>query len=85
MSQGTPTALVRDGGIVGQDPVSDEAFTVTPVRLGDGIGSTQGADLRRADDVEREDPFDPAKAVRRAWDVIDQASTWRRLPGPRAD
>jgi hypothetical protein len=65
--------------------VSDEAFKVTPVRLGDGAGATDGADLRRADDVERVGPYDPAKAVRRAWDVIDQASIWRRLPGPKAD
>jgi hypothetical protein len=85
MSQGTPTALVRDGAIEGQDPVSDEGFKVTPVRLGGDIGPTDGTDLRRADDVEREEPYDPTRAVRRAWDVIEQASAWRRLPGPKAD
>jgi len=34
MSQGTPTSLVKDGGIEGSDPVGDEPFEVTPVRFG---------------------------------------------------
>ncbi len=31
-------------------------------------------DLRRADDAEREGPFDPQKAQRAAWDALDQSS-----------
>jgi hypothetical protein len=33
MSHGTPTSLVRDGRAEGIDPVSDEPFTVKPVRV----------------------------------------------------
>jgi hypothetical protein len=34
MSQGTPTALVRDGNIEGSDPVASGPFIVNPVRVG---------------------------------------------------
>ncbi len=33
MSRGTPTSLVRDGQAESIDPVSDEPFTVTPLRI----------------------------------------------------
>ncbi len=36
MSQGRPTSLVRDGTIEGNDPVADEPFKVTPVRIANG-------------------------------------------------
>ena len=51
MSRGTPTALVRDGQIEGSDPVADEPFKVTPVRIeaeGPGDGSDQRRRRRRA-------------------------------------
>jgi hypothetical protein len=72
MSQGTPTPLVRDGEVEGHDPAPDGPFTVTPVRVGDDATPNDGADLRRADDVERFDSYDSKKATRAAWDVFDQ-------------
>lgn len=72
MSEGTPTALVRDGTTDGHDPVPDGSSTVTPVRLGDESEANDGADLRRADDVERLDKYDSKKAERAALDAFDQ-------------
>ena len=51
MSQGTPTSLVRDGKVEGSDPVADEPFKVTPVRI-EGEAHHDGSDQRRADDAE---------------------------------
>ena len=72
MSQGTPTALVRDGDVEGRDPAPNEPFTVTPERLGDNPSPNGGTDLRRADDAERESPYDPKQAKRRVLDIIEQ-------------
>jgi hypothetical protein len=69
MSQGSPTALVRDGKVEGHDPAPDEPFGVTPERLGDDPGKNNGADLRRADDGEEDDAFETA---RRPFEVFDQ-------------
>jgi len=64
MSEGRPTALVRDGDIENQDPAPDGPFTVTPIRLGlNGSPS----DLRRADDAERETA--QKSPVDAAWDA----------------
>jgi hypothetical protein len=73
MSQGSPTRLVRDGDTEGSDPMDDEPFKVTPVRI-ESEGPHDGSDLRRADDAERERPFDPKEATRAAWDVYDQSA-----------
>jgi hypothetical protein len=72
MSQGTPTHLVRDGKVEGSDPVSDEPFKVEPVRI-EGHPAHDGSDLKRADDAERGEPFDPKAATRAAWDAFDQS------------
>jgi len=62
MSAGVPTVLVRDGAVEGHDPAPDEPFSVTPVRI--GLSANAGsADLQRADDAERQGPFDPERAV----------------------
>jgi hypothetical protein len=71
MSQGAATRLVRDGDVEGSDPVDNSPFTSPPVRI-EGHPVTDGSDLLRADDAEREEPFDSEKAVRAAWDVFDQ-------------
>jgi hypothetical protein len=70
MSQGTPTALVRDGKVEGDDPAPGGPFTTTPVRLGDDAQPNNGVDLRRADDAERGASYDPRRAMRRVLDVI---------------
>jgi hypothetical protein len=72
MSQGTPTRLVRDGDVEGSDPVDDEPFKVTPTRI-EGDARHDGSDLWRADDAERDAPFDSKGAVRAAWDTFDQS------------
>jgi len=74
MSQGTPTSLVRDGKVEGSDPVADEPFKVTPTRI-EGEGPHDGSDQRRADDAEREAPFDSQGVTRAAFDIFDQAVT----------
>jgi hypothetical protein len=72
MSQGTPTRLVRDASIEGNDPVTDEPFKVTPVRI-ESDGPHDGSDMLRADDAEHEAPYDPKKAIRAGSDVFDQS------------
>ena len=72
MSQGTPTALVRDGDVEGDDPVAHDAFSVIPVRVGDDASPNGGSDLRRADDAEREGPYNSKQAMRRVLDIIEQ-------------
>jgi hypothetical protein len=73
MSQGTPTRLVRDGTVEGNDPVADEPFKVTPVRI-EGEGLYDASDLLRADDAEAQGPYDPDATVRAAWEAFDQSS-----------
>jgi hypothetical protein len=73
MSEGRPTRLVRDGDVEDSDPVADdEPFKVAPVRI-DGVAHSGGSDLLRADDSERETPFDAQASTRAAWDAFDQS------------
>jgi hypothetical protein len=68
MSEGVPSALVRDGKVEGQDPVEQEPFQVSPVRSGSGATATSNAsDLRRADDPDRNSEFDSRDPVSGAW------------------
>jgi hypothetical protein len=75
MSQGVPTALVRDGGAEGDDPAPDEPYTVTPIRVEPEIGPNGGANLRRADDAERSGTYDRELARQRAFDVYDTSGS----------
>jgi hypothetical protein len=69
MSRGTPTRLVRDGEVEGDDPpASDEPFAVTPVRI-EGRPPTGGRDLKRADE-EQWERFDEQKEEDAASDVL---------------
>jgi hypothetical protein len=72
MSEGTPTALTRDGEIEGRDPVPDGPFTVTPVRVVHDPSPDDGTHLRRADDAQQEGAYDSKRAKRRVLDIIDQ-------------
>jgi hypothetical protein len=73
MSEGRPTRLVRDGDVEDNDPVADdEPFKVAPVRI-EGGPHSGGSDLLRADDSEREPPFDGQASTRAAWDAFDQS------------
>ena len=72
MSAGTPTRLVRDGGVESYDDPPDEPPTVTPKRIAAEVAA-DASDLRRADDSQLQDGYDPQKAARAAWDIaVDQ-------------
>jgi hypothetical protein len=75
MSDGHATKLVRDGGVEIYDDPPDEPPSQSPVRIeGDHSSSSGGSDLRRADEAESGDPYDPKKAARAAADAFDQSS-----------
>ncbi len=75
MSQGKPTHLVRDDGVEGSDPVTDEPFGVDPEPIrGDESSPHDGSDLLRADDQQREAPYTADDAARGAWDAFDQSN-----------
>ncbi len=67
ISAGTPTDLVKDGQTESHDDPPDEPPTHVPERIAPAGGSDS---MRRADDAEREEPFDAQRATRRAWDVV---------------
>jgi hypothetical protein len=68
-SDGTPTALVRDGQTESNDEPPSKTFDG---ELSQIVGATavDGEDLRRADGDEP--PFDPAEGARAAFDIMDQ-------------
>ena len=68
MSRGVPTRLVRDGTVESNDPVDDEPFKVTPTRIESHVASGSYG-IVRADDTQREGPYDSKEAVR----VYDQS------------
>jgi hypothetical protein len=72
MSAGTPTALVRDGGVESQDVPPDEPI---PAELEPwGVDPpTDGTDLKRADDAEAK-VFDPKKLTDAASIGIDEST-----------
>jgi hypothetical protein len=51
ISDGTPTALVRDAEVESQDPPPDEPITVGMERVAEAT-RVDGTDLKRADDAE---------------------------------
>jgi hypothetical protein len=72
MSQGTPTSLVRDGDVEGSDPVASGPFKVNPVRI-EGRPPRDGSDMLRADDAERQGPYDPEAATDAAFRVTGES------------
>lgn len=83
-SDGTPSALVRNGSVEAHDPPPDGPFEGEPQRLPEAAGS--GQDLRRADDVDRDEPFDPAEGSRAAFDMMDRIGPdvyWHEEPHRR--
>jgi hypothetical protein len=70
-SEGTPTKLVRDAGLESFDPPPDIPLTGAPVPAAASAHLSSGpADMRRADDAEREAPYDPRDACRKATSAI---------------
>ncbi len=74
LSEGEPTNLVHDGGVESHDDVTGPQ-TETAVRIpAEGEGAREGGDLRRADDAERDDPYDPRRASDAASVAIDEST-----------
>lgn len=72
ISDGTPTALVRDAGVASQDPPPDDPVTMGLERVVEATRE-DGTDLRRADEAERQD-FNPDAMTDAAEESID--SSW---------
>jgi hypothetical protein len=72
ISDGTPTALVRDAGVESQDPPPDEPIPVGMERV-EAATSVDASDLKRADDAQSQD-FDPNAMIDAAEEGID--SSW---------
>ncbi len=68
ISDGRPTALVRDGDQEGHDPPPDRAFT-GPLVEATEPESVNGDDLKRADDSSSADVYDAKKARQAALDA----------------
>jgi hypothetical protein len=71
-SDGSPTALVRDGGAESNDDPPSQTFEGVLTRP-EGTSPVNGEDLRRSDD-ENSESFDPAAGPRTAFDVFDQTA-----------
>jgi hypothetical protein len=70
-SEGSPTKLVRDAGHESFDPPPNLPLPGPPVPVSPQASqSTGGSDLRRADDAEREAPYDSRAACDRATNAV---------------
>lgn len=69
ISDGTPTGLVRDGGIESQDPPPATPVPGALQRVNEP-SSVDGDDLKRADQAQTEE-FDPAALTDRASEAVD--------------
>jgi hypothetical protein len=66
-SEGNPTKLVRDLGLESFDPPPDVPMPESPVRaVSHTDPQSSGTDMRRADDAEREAPYDRRAASAKA-------------------
>jgi hypothetical protein len=73
ISDGTPTALVRDGEVESQDPPPAGTFDGELQPVAESAAS-DGEDLRRADTGDADDQiFDPNAAVGGVWDAFGEA------------
>jgi hypothetical protein len=75
ISDGTPTALVRDGGVESQDPPPATPFEgrLEPIEPIGEDTPTEGEDLLRADNEDPDGIFDPNAAVA-VWDAFGESS-----------
>ena len=65
-SEGNPTKLVRDSGLESFDPPPDIPMPEEPVRTASHAKESGSSDMRRADDAEREAPYDRRTACQKA-------------------
>ncbi|MGA3214358.1 MAG: hypothetical protein ABSD97_01535 [Acidimicrobiales bacterium] len=69
-SDGKATSLVRDGEAESKDPPPDAPLPATLVPCETSDEPNDGDDLRRADDAEREAPYDRDRAIEEELDTI---------------
>jgi hypothetical protein len=72
ISDGSPTALVSDGGVESQDPPPDEPISAEMEPWGVDPPA-DGSDLKRADDTEAKE-FDRQKLTDAASVAIDEST-----------
>ena len=72
ISDGAPTALVRDEGVESHDPPPSAQFDGTLEPIAEAAPA-DGEDLLRADNEEAEAIFDPNAAVA-VWDTFGESS-----------
>ena len=71
ISDGSPTALVRDGGTESHDAPVQATYDGPLIPIGsENEGAGESGDQLRADSDEG--PFDPQAGSRAAWDAFDQ-------------
>ena len=73
ISDGAPTALVRDGGVESQGPPPGAPYT-GPLERVEETPPGHGEDLLRADSAEHGKPFDPKAEETAAWEAFDATS-----------
>lgn len=69
-SEGSPTKLVRDAGLESFDLPPDTPMPEAPVPAPHTDQFSVSTDMRRADDAEREAPFDRRAACQQATSAI---------------
>jgi hypothetical protein len=72
ISAGTPTALVRDGGVEAQDPPPNAPYVGQLTELPEAAQRDTG-DLLRPDDADSK-TFDPEREEEAVWDVFGESS-----------
>ena len=69
LSDRNATKLVRDGEVTSYDEPPSGPWIKTPERVEADPSSTEGSDLKRADEAQSGDAYDPRRAK---WAVYDQ-------------
>lgn len=72
LSDGQPTRLVRDARVESYDDPPDEAPTSIPTPLDVQDSGADASDVRRADEAQTGEPYDPKKAFRELGDLFAQ-------------
>jgi hypothetical protein len=73
MSQGNPTKLVRDGTVESYDDPPSGPYSRVPEPI-EPSGPSNPDDVRRADELEAGEHYDPQRARRAVEDVFTQTS-----------
>jgi hypothetical protein len=73
LSEGRATKLVRDGGVESyDDPPADEVPVAAPIPVDAHPSDPDTEDLRRADDAQQGEQYDPKETRRKLRDLFAQ-------------